>query len=249
MTLLARARTTWAMGTVAVDTLVFAPSAIVAALALGPTHPVVSGLYRGFARVALAGCGARVRTEGERQLDPRERYVFVSNHSSHLDALAILVSLPRHGLRFIAKDELGRVPLFGAALRATGNVFVARSDTERDVHALDAARDELMRHISVLFFAEGHRSETGAVGPFKKGAAVFAVKTGLSLVPVGVQGAFEIHSRGYEVKRGGTIGVSIGAPIESKGRAVEERDLVTEELRRAVIAQMGRARALRGSSP
>ena len=244
MKLLERARTTFAMGTVALDTLVFAPSAIVAALALGPTHPLVSRFYRDFARVALAGCGARVLTRGEPRLDARERYVFVSNHSSHLDALAILISLPRHGLRFIAKDELGRVPLFGAALRATGSVFVARSDTQRDVKALDAARDELLRHISVLFFAEGHRSETGELGPFKKGAAVFALKTGLPLVPIGVQGAFEIYSRGYEVKRGGTIGVSIGKPIEMKGRAIEGRDKVTEELRHAVIEQIGRAREL-----
>ncbi len=238
------ARTGLAMGTVALDTLVFAPSAIAVGLTLGPTHPLVSRFYREFARVALAGFGARVRSAGERHLDPGERYVFVSNHSSHLDALAILVSLPRHGLRFIAKDELGRVPLFGAALRTTGNVFVARSDTQRDVRALDAARDELLRHISVLFFAEGHRSETGALGPFKKGAAMFALKTGLSVVPIGVQGAFEIYSRGYEVKRGGTIGVSIGTPIETKGRAVEERDEVTEELRHAVIEEIGRAREL-----
>ncbi|HBZ71626.1 MAG TPA: 1-acyl-sn-glycerol-3-phosphate acyltransferase [Deltaproteobacteria bacterium] len=244
MTLLESARTAVAMGTVALDTLVFAPSAIMASLALGPTHPLVSRFYRDFASVALAGFGARVRASGEERLHADERYVFVSNHSSHLDALAILSSLPRHGLRFVAKDQLGRVPLFGAALRTTGNVFVARSDTQRDVQALDAARDQLLRHISVLFFAEGHRSETGALGPFKKGAAMFALKTGLPLVPIGVQGAFEIYSRGYEVRRGGTIGVSIGSPIELEGRSIEERDEVTEELRRAVIEEIGHARKL-----
>jgi len=238
------ARSVFAMGTVALDTLVFAPSAIAAGLTLGPTHPLVSRFYREFARVALAGCGARVRTCGERELDQHRHYVFVSNHSSHLDALAILTSLPRHGLRFVAKDELGRIPLFGAALRATGNVFVARSDTHRDVQALDAAGGELLRHISVLFFAEGHRSETGELGPFKKGAAVFALKAGLPLVPIGVQGAFEIYSRGFAVKGDGTIGVSIGSPIEGKGRSVDERDQVTQQLRQAVIEQIGRAREL-----
>ena len=63
-------------------------------------------------------------------------------------------------------------------------------------------------------------------------------------MPIGVQGAFEIYSRGYEVKGGGTIGVSIGSPIEVKGRALEERDEITEELRRAVIEQIGCARKL-----
>lgn len=237
-------RSAVAMGVVAADTLAIAPLVIGASATLGPTHWVVSRLYREFARIALTGFGASVRSEGERSLNPRRRYVFVANHASNLDALAIILSLPRHGVRFVAKKELGDVPVFGPALRATGNVLVERSATERDLETLDAAQRQLLKHISVLFFAEGTRSEDGALRPFKRGAAAFALKAQLELVPIGVAGSFEILPPGIEVRRGGTIGVSIGKPIPTRGRGFDEREALTETLRQAVGERVVRARAL-----
>lgn len=237
-------RSALAMGVVATDTVTVAPLVIGAATALGPTHWVVSQLLREFARVALAGFGASVRSEGERSLNPRRRYVFVSNHASNLDALAILVSLPRHGVRFVAKKELGDVPVFGPALRATGNVLVARGDTGRDLEALDAAQKELLKHISVLFFAEGTRSETGELRPFKRGAAAFALKAQLEIVPIGVAGSFEILPPGIEVQRAGVIGVSVGKPIATRGRSFAEREALTATLEEVVRERVERARAL-----
>ena len=233
---------------VAADTLVVAPTAIAAGVALGPTHGLVNRCYQEFARVALLGFGARVATNGDAHLERDARYVFVSNHTSHLDALAILRALERHPVRFVAKQELGRIPLFGAALRATGNVFVQRSDTRRDVSALDAAGRELLDSISVLFFAEGTRSHNGALGPFKRGAAAFALKAGLALVPIGVHGSADIYARGLEVKRAGTIGVVVGEPVDVAGRSLEDRDALTGELHDAVEALIEEARALAGAA-
>lgn len=237
-------RSVVASGVAVADTLVHAPAAIVAGLTLGPTHEAVSWLYRDFARVALLGSGASIVTEGEQHLDPRRRYVFVSNHQSNLDPMAILAALPRHGIRFVAKEELGRVPLFGAALRATGSVFVARENTSGDVQRLDEAHERLTKKISVLFFAEGTRSKDGELKPFKRGAAAFALKAGLALVPIGVHGSLAILPRGFEVKRGGRIGVSIGKPIETRGRRFEERGSLTAELHEAVAERIAEAREL-----
>ena len=248
MTLERLLRSAVAGGAVAADTLVVAPTAIAAGMALGPTHGLVNRCYREFARVALLGFGARVATNGDAHLDPAARYVFVSNHASHLDPLAILRALERHPVRFVAKQELGRIPLFGAALRATGNVFVQRNDTRRDVSALDTAGRELLDSISVLFFAEGTRSRTGALGPFKRGAAACAVKAGLPLVPIGVYGSADIYARGLEVKRAGTIGVAVGAPLDVAGRSLEDRDALTGSLRAAVQALIEQARALAGAA-
>lgn len=227
-------------------TLLFAPAAIALGTLRGPGDPRVSWCYRAFARLAMGGCDARLRTNGDDHLDRRRHYVFVSNHQSNLDPLAIVAALPHHTVRFVAKRELRRIPLFGYALEATGNVFVERSDTRRDVHTLDAQR-KLLRRVSVLFFAEGSRGNGPEVGPFKKGAAVFAIKNRMPLVPIGVHGAFEIHPPGYEVKRGGTIGVSVGEPIEVKPFSLEDRDRLTAELRNAVLRRVEAARDLAGS--
>lgn len=226
------------------DTLVFAPSATFAGLLLGPTHASVTWCYRKFARVALLGVGARLRSNGDAHLDPDRRFVFVANHTSHLDSLAIVLALERHPIRFVAKQELGRIPLLGAALRATGSVMVSRSDPGRDVAALDTAQRQLLRGVSVLFFAEGTRSATGELGPFKRGAAAFALKSALAAVPVGVHGSAAIYDRGFEVRRAGTIGVSIGAPLPTAGRSLDEREAFTAELRQAVAAQIEKAREL-----
>jgi 1-acyl-sn-glycerol-3-phosphate acyltransferase len=98
--------------------------------------------------------------------------------------------------------------------------------------------------VSVLFFAEGTRSPTGELREFKRGAAAFALKSGLPLVPIGVHGSFDIYARGFEVKRGGPIGVAIGDPIESGGQPLGDRDALTATLRDAVVKQLAHARRL-----
>lgn len=238
------ARTAFASAVVAADTLVHATAAIAAGATLGPTHGLVSWIYRDFARVALLGCGARLVSKGEDQLEADRPYVLVANHQSHLDSMAILASLPRHGVRFVAKEELGRIPLFGQALRASGSVFVARKDTQGDVGRLDEHGAALVNRVSVVFFAEGTRSTDGRLHPFKKGAAAFALKHRMALVPIGVYGSFEILPPGWEVKRSGTIGVAIGKPIETKGRSLDERELLTKTLHSAVAERIAEAREL-----
>ena len=232
----------------AADTLVFAPTAIALGSLLGPTHGSVSLCYREFARLALLGFGARVRSNGDSHLPAQARYVFVANHQSHLDSLAILRALERHPVRFVAKQELGRIPLFGPALRATGHVMVSRSDTGRDLAALEAAQRELLESVSVLFFAEGTRGTARGLRPFKRGAAAFALQAGLPLVPIGVAGSREIYPPGFEVRSGGAIGVAIGEPIETAGCDLAERAPLTERLQSAVGALVRRAQALRRRS-
>lgn len=236
-------RTAAALAVVVLDTAIFASGVILGAPLLGATHPFVNGCYRSWARGVLLGCGVRLRTQGEEQLDPAARYVFVANHLSDLDPPAIIASLPRHALRFVAKRELASIPLFGRALRATGNVVISRSDTQGDLARLDEKRP-ILEHVSVLFFAEGTRSRTGELGPFKRGAAAFALKTGMALVPVGVHGTFEILPRGARLRRWGTVAVCFGAPVPVEGRGLGERGPLTELLRERVREQLARAREL-----
>ena len=154
-------RTGLGLSVVGLDTVIFGTGVIVGASLLGATHPFVNGCYRAWGRGVLLGCGARLRTRGADRLDRAGRYVFVSNHVSDLDPPAIFASLRHHAVRFVAKEELARIPLLGQALRAGGNVVISRSDTKGDLARLDAQR-ELLERVSVFFFAEGTRSPTGA---------------------------------------------------------------------------------------
>src|SRR5260370_31041863 len=154
--------------------------------------PVVSSLSRGdtrwgdpslrfWAKSILSAAAVRVEAQGLENLPP-DSCVLVANHQSNFDVLVILARIRKH-LRFVAKTELYRIPLFGMALRATGNIEVDRSGGEGDrqklQHSIAAVRDR----VSILFFAEGTRSPNGELRPFNKGTAPPALQAQLPLGP------------------------------------------------------------------
>ncbi|HKJ24178.1 MAG TPA: lysophospholipid acyltransferase family protein [Myxococcota bacterium] len=238
-------RSGWALLVTVVAAVVVTGTGVIVSFFTGGVAPVIHGFYQAFARMVLWGAGAKVEVAGLEHLADGARYVVVPNHESHIDVPALIRAFRDHPLRFVAKQELGRVPIFGRALKRSGTVFVTRSDTKKDLERMHAAQAELLKHVSVLFFAEGTRTHTGELQAFKKGAAVFSVQTGLPLLPVGIAGSYEVLPRGMRLlRRGATIGVSIGEPIDTRGRTVDEREVLTSELRAAVVKEIARARDL-----
>ena len=82
-------------------------------------------LARGWGRLIIFFAGVHNTIEGLENVDRRQSYVFVSNHLSNLDAPYHLATMPV-GVRFLAKKELYKVPLFGPTLRAVGMVETDR---------------------------------------------------------------------------------------------------------------------------
>ena len=200
-------------------------------------------LLRGWCRFVLFCAGARVVARVH-PLDRSRAYVFVSNHTSHIDVPAI-VSVSPEPLRFIAKQELGRIPLFGWAARRMGHVFIDRRDSHGAVKAIGGRIARGLRGFGLFFFAEGTRSTTDEMLPFKKGAAVAALATGLDCVPIGIAGAREVLApKGFSLFRPGSIAVVFGPPISVAGHAMEDRDRLVAEQREAVGACVGEAREL-----
>src|SRR5581483_10544480 len=120
----------------------------------------------------LRVAGVRTAAAGLERL-PAGNFVLAVNHQSHFDALVLFKHIHRH-MRFVAKAELAKIPVFGYALKRAGNVFVDRSGGTRDKKKLNTAVERVRDKTSIVFFAEGTRSEDGVLKPFKKGAAIFA---------------------------------------------------------------------------
>jgi 1-acyl-sn-glycerol-3-phosphate acyltransferase len=177
-------------------------------------------------------------------LDPRRSYVYVSNHTSHLDVPSI-VSVASLPIRFIAKQQLRKIPLFGWAAERMGHVFIDRRDSNRAAKAIAARLERGLSGVGLLFFAEGTRSTTDDLLPFKKGAAVAAVQMGLDCVPLGVAGAREVLApRGFPLFRPGRVAIVFGSPIPVAGWTLEQRDALVQTQRAAVEACVGEARAM-----
>jgi 1-acyl-sn-glycerol-3-phosphate acyltransferase len=195
--------------------------------------------------------GARVTIEGFDHLDPRRSYVFVSNHRSNLDVLALVAALWDFQLRWVAKEELFRIPLFGWGLRATKQILVNRADHAQALASLAEAKKRMHDGISVVFFPEGTRGG-GAMLPFKKGCFVFALETGAPIVPIAISGTERLLPRAaWTVQRGGDVRVAICPPIPTEARSRDDRDTLLAEVRAAIERSVERldAQAVPAGAP
>lgn len=173
---------------------------------------------RGWGRLFIFFSGARVAIEGLENMDLSRSYVIVSNHLSNLDAPYHLGTMPV-GVRFLAKKELYRIPLFGPTLRAVGMV-----ETDRQAHSPAALRElneRVARVIamgrSLMIYPEGTRSADGELHAFKKGAFRIAIQNHMPLLPVTIAGTNKVWPHGEKWWRGGQTKMVFHAPIETAG--------------------------------
>ncbi len=200
-------------------------------------------LYRSIARTFLRIGGTHLETHGTAHAKPDQAYVVVCNHESGWDPFCLIVGIPALTLRFVAKEQLMRIPIFGAALRRTGNVRVVRTDTAGDARRLRECMEQRDPSVSILFFAEGTRSLDGTLAPFKSGAFVTAIGYGLPVLPVALAGTFAVWPKRLARLRPGPVVLEVGEPIETTGLTLEDRVQLRDRTRQAVLALRASARA------
>ena len=182
----------------------------------------------------LVGCGVRVHAHRLATLDENRAYIFMSNHVSQYDVLAAVAALEEFQLRWVAKKELTRIPVFGWAMKHTGHIVIDRSDPQQAIASLRAAGKRMEEGISVMIFPEGTRGVAGQpLLPFKKGGFMLALETGYPIVPLAIRGSGRILPRGSWTPRGGDIEVVVGPPIPVAGLDRDEimcrvRDFLTD---------------------
>jgi 1-acyl-sn-glycerol-3-phosphate acyltransferase len=192
-------------------------------------------MSRQWARASLWVSGSRAVGHGLERIVPGQPLILVANHVSWFDIFAIAGMLPVD-FHFVAKKELERVPIFGLAWRAAGHVSIDRSNRERAVQSLRKAGEQMRAQKSVVvIFAEGTRSRTGRLQPFKKGAFVLAQETGIPILPTVVTGSYDIMRPDTFLVRPATIHVYFEAPIDPAGLKGDElmervRDVFVQRL-------------------
>src|SRR5262249_37172492 len=133
------------------------------------------------------------------------------------------------------KQELYRIPIFGTALKAMGNIRVERTGAESDREAIQSAVERVRTKTCILFFAEGTRSADGKLRSFKKGAAVLAIDAQAPWVPPRGAGAEEIPPKGgLWVPSGRRIALGGGNPIPSEGLGRDDREMLPAGAHQAV---------------
>jgi 1-acyl-sn-glycerol-3-phosphate acyltransferase len=228
--------------------VITAPLIILSTIGFGLVSLVVSLFERSghrqivvarvWARFLLWGSGVKVKVEGLEKIAPNGSYVFVSNHLSYMDTPVVLANIPVQ-FRFLAKSGLFKIPLLGTHLASAGHISVPRDDARAAVKTMTAASQVIReRGISLLIFPEGGRSPDGELAAFKEGAAYIAIRAGVPLVPISLQGTREVLPFGSGQVRSGWVTMRIGEPIPTVQAQLRDRGRVTAELRDRIVSML-----------
>ena len=217
-------------------TVYYGLKVIVAGVLRMPNRP--GGLYdeagRRWARGLLWGAGVTVRTAGFEHIPRNRPVVYVANHQSFFDILALAATVPGQ-MRFVAKREMAKIPILGAAMKAAGQIFIDRQNRARAFEAYEEAAQAVSAGLNAVVFAEGTRSRTGELQPFKKGPFVFAIASAVPIVPVYCAGTFDILRKGSIWVRPHPITLYFGASIPTAGLTYEDREALLERTRAVVM--------------
>ena len=155
----------------------------------------------------------RYRVEGLEHVPRTGPAIFIANHQSLLDPVIHGMAVTYRAPRPMAKESLFRNPALGAILRGLGCISV-REDGGSNRDSMRAALEELAANRCVMIYPEGTRSPDGEVKPFQRGIELLVRKSGAPVVPMGIDGAFDIWPTGRRLPRlRGRIWTTIGEPI------------------------------------
>ncbi len=175
----------------------------------------------------------KLDVRGAEHIDWSKPYVIVANHQSMVDIPALQAGLPIN-LRFIAKEELLNVPFLGRYMKVAGMIGIDRKNPLAALNRIqDRTNSALADNAAVVAFAEGTRTRTGEIAPFKPGALLLAQQAGLPIIPLSIHGAREVLAPDQLGARPGTIRIDIGTPIPTVD---VPRRVVLKQVYEAVIA-------------
>lgn len=155
---------------------------------------------------------SRVKTYGHENLDPGKSYIFVANHQGAFDIFLIYGFL-KHNIIWMQKHSLSTIPLVGFASKQAGHVFVNNSTPGARATSIINAKEKIIEGVSMVIFPEGSRSHTGKMGRFKMGAYYIANELNLPIVPLTINGSFDVLKRNTLNMKPGKLELIIHKPI------------------------------------
>ena len=169
----------------------------------------------------------KVSVTGKENIDPKKPYVFVANHQSAYDIFVIYGYLG-HSFRWMMKKSLEKIPFIGWSCKRAGMVFVDNSSPAAIKETMAKARTQLQNDQSLIVFPEGSRTWNGKLSSFKKGAYLLAVQFGLPIVPITIDGAFDVMPRFKKVPNWGHVKLTIHKPIVPPEGGFRIKDVMEE---------------------
>ncbi len=163
--------------------------------------------------------GIRLDTSGRETVNKKKPSIFMANHLSFLDGPLLFLVIPQD-VRVILKKEIFRIPIIGWAMKFVGFVPVDRKGIKSGRRSIERATQLIKeRHYSYLIFPEGTRSLDGQMQAFRRGAFFLAVNSQVPIVPITLEGSYELMPKGSFWTEKGTVKVVFheAVPVQSCG--------------------------------
>lgn len=178
-----------------------------------------------------------VKVEGRENLVNGQSYVFVANHQGAFDIFLIYGFLSRN-FKWMMKRQLRQMPFVGKACESAHHIFVDKRGASKIRETYDRARQTLQGGMSLVVFPEGARSFTGHMGVFKRGAFMLADDIELPVVPLTINGSFDIMPRTRDMKWvvWHPLRLTIHKPILPVGKGTDNIKYLEEESYKVVMS-------------
>jgi 1-acyl-sn-glycerol-3-phosphate acyltransferase len=198
-----------------VATIITAVTVIIFAF-LGDSKVVGYWMPHWWSRLTCAVYLLPVHVEGRENLDKNQSYVFLANHQGYFD-IFLVYGYMGHNFKWMMKEYLRKIPFVGYACAKSKHVYVGDSISSIQ-HTVAEARETLRGGMSLVIFPEGTRTFDGNLQEFKRGAFMLANEIGLPIVPMSINGSFDIYNRKDKFVHQGKLSLTIHKPITAEDR-------------------------------
>lgn len=153
-----------------------------------------------------------VKVVGKENIDPKTSYIFVANHQGAFD-IFLVYGFMGHNFKWILRKGIQKIPFVGSACTAAGHIWVDERGSKGMMQTIRQARQTLTDGMSVVIFPEGTRTKSGHLNRFKKGAYGLAGMVKLPVVPMTIDGAYDILQKGSIIMRPHRLTLTIHKPL------------------------------------
>ena len=148
---------------------------------------------------------------------PEGTVLFVANHQGYSDIVAFCAAVKTKQFGFVAKQVLGKIPLYGPWILRIRSILIEREDARGAVKVINEGIELLKNGYSLVVFPEGTRSLSDEMAHFKKGSLKLATKAEVPVVPVTLSGSWRVFEEKGYIQKGITVRFFAHPPIDTKG--------------------------------
>ncbi|XPV75252.1 MAG: lysophospholipid acyltransferase family protein [Desulfovibrio sp.] len=184
-----------------------------------------------WARRLLQQSGVQIEADLS-SITPGGHYVFIGNHQSNIDIPSVMHILSDHPIRFVAKESLFKIPVFGPALAASGHIPINRGNSRQAIKSLNEAAKKAQEGVCPFIFPEGTRNkDITKLMDFKIGAVLLALKCKLPVVPVVIAGTGKyLPTKHVMVHPEEIVKIKTLEPIDPNAYSLKDREQFRQDL-------------------